>query len=122
MKRISFVILAVFLAGITLAWAGNPTKLSWTAPTTNADGSPLTDLAGYKVYCGSGPGKYTSAKDIGLPTGNTYAISSLSLPDGSNYCVMTAYDTSGNESVYSSEVRVPLDHLGPAAPQGLTVN
>src|SRR5437879_11851826 len=23
---------------------------SWTAPTTNADGSPLTDLASYRVY------------------------------------------------------------------------
>ncbi len=24
--------------------------LSWTAPTTNEDGTPLTDLAGYKLY------------------------------------------------------------------------
>jgi len=26
---------------------------SWTAPTTNADGSPLTDLASYRVYYGT---------------------------------------------------------------------
>src|SRR5213082_1346467 len=26
---------------------------SWTAPTTNIDGSPLTDLASYRVYYGT---------------------------------------------------------------------
>jgi len=26
---------------------------SWTAPTTNADGSPLTDLASYRLYYGT---------------------------------------------------------------------
>ena len=26
---------------------------SWTAPTTNTDGSPLTDLAAYRVYYGT---------------------------------------------------------------------
>ena len=26
---------------------------SWTAPTTNADGSPLTDLVSYRVYYGT---------------------------------------------------------------------
>src|SRR5713101_9065387 len=26
---------------------------SWTAPTTNTDGSPLTDLASYRVYYGT---------------------------------------------------------------------
>ena len=29
---------------------------SWTAPTTNTDGSPLTDLASYKVYYGAATG------------------------------------------------------------------
>ena len=30
----------------------NKTTLSWTAPTTNADGTPLKDLHGYNVYYG----------------------------------------------------------------------
>ncbi|MDE2050811.1 MAG: putative Ig domain-containing protein, partial [Gammaproteobacteria bacterium] len=29
--------------------------VSWTAPTTNSDGSALTDLAGYHVYYGTSP-------------------------------------------------------------------
>jgi hypothetical protein len=27
-------------------------EVTWTAPTTNTDGSPLTDLASYRVYYG----------------------------------------------------------------------
>ncbi len=33
------------------AFAGTIT-LAWDAPTTNTDGTPLTDLAGYKIYYG----------------------------------------------------------------------
>jgi len=29
--------------------------VSWTAPTTNDDGSPLTELASYRVYYGRSP-------------------------------------------------------------------
>ena len=28
-------------------------SVTWTAPTTNADGSRLSDLAGYRVYLGT---------------------------------------------------------------------
>jgi hypothetical protein len=31
---------------------GGTASLSWIAPTTNSDGTPLTDLAGYRIYYG----------------------------------------------------------------------
>jgi ABC-type glycerol-3-phosphate transport system substrate-binding protein len=34
----------------------NSATLTWDAPTTNVDGTPLTDLAGYKVYYGTSLG------------------------------------------------------------------
>ncbi len=40
-------------------------NLSWDAPTINSDGSPLTDLAGYKVYYGTSSYIYTHSVDIG---------------------------------------------------------
>jgi hypothetical protein len=43
---------------ITVAPASSPTRsatLSWTPPTTNVDGSALTNLRGYKVYAGMAP-------------------------------------------------------------------
>src|SRR4030042_1896878 len=39
--------------------------LSWDAPTTNADGTPLTDLAGYKVYYGTASGTYGTPINVG---------------------------------------------------------
>ncbi len=37
--------------------------LSWTPPTQNTDGSPLTDLAGYRVYWGTSSGNYPELRD-----------------------------------------------------------
>ncbi|RJQ14299.1 MAG: hypothetical protein C4560_12655, partial [Nitrospiraceae bacterium] len=73
--------------------------LAWDPPTTNSDGSPLTDLAGYKVYIGAGPGEYFQDIDVGDIT--SYTVSGLAVP---YYFAVTAYDTSGNESGYSDEV------------------
>ncbi|NOZ67856.1 MAG: fibronectin type III domain-containing protein [Deferribacteres bacterium] len=84
--------------------------LTWTAPETNADGTPLTDLAGYKIYYGRLSGNYTEVKDVGIPsceprgdkTECSYTVEGLS--SGTWYFAITAYDTSGNESDYSNEV------------------
>lgn len=74
--------------------------LSWDAPTTNVDGTPLTDLAGYKVYYGQSSGIYNIPIDVGNVL--TYKIENLG--EAIWYFVVTAYDTSGNESDYSNEV------------------
>lgn len=77
--------------------------LSWNPPTTNADGTPLTDLAGYKVYYGTTlPRVYGSPVDVGNVT--TYIASNL-LSGATYYFAVTAYDISGNESSYSNEAR-----------------
>ena len=77
------------------------TYLSWVAPTTNTDGSQLTDLAGFRVYYGTSSESYSSSVDVGnvascyvtgLGTGDTY------------YFAITAYDLIGNESGYSNEL------------------
>ena len=88
------------------------TILSWTAPTTNTDGSPLTNLGGYKIYWkATAASSYTDAqsKDVGNVT--TATIQSVT---GSSttvyYMVVTAYNTLNVESALSDEVRnsVPL--------------
>lgn len=78
-------------------------NLSWTAPTTNTDGSPLTDLAGYRVYSGCGAsGLYDRpVETIGA------GVESLvigSLPDaGVCYFVATTVNSQGVESSFSNE-------------------
>jgi len=74
--------------------------LSWDVPTTNTDGTDLTDLAGYKIYYGTSPGTYDSAIDVADVA--TYTITDLS--PATYYFVVTAYDEAGNESNYSNEV------------------
>jgi hypothetical protein len=78
----------------------NMATLTWDPPTTNADGTPLTDLAGYKIYYGTLTRNYTKVINVGNVT--TYTIENLN-PD-TYYFAVTAYDNSGNESGYSNEV------------------
>jgi len=74
--------------------------LTWDAPTANSDGSkPLTDLNGYIIYYRSSTGSYNNANKIDI--GNNLGTSFSSLSPGTWCFVVTAYDTSGNESDYS---------------------
>jgi hypothetical protein len=95
-KVILFVLL-VLQYNISPALAGDA-ALTWDAPTTNVDGSPLTDLAGYKVYYGTTSGNYSTSIDVGNQT--TYTVTGLGT--GTFYFAITAYDTSGYESGYSN--------------------
>lgn len=73
--------------------------LAWNAPTTNADGSTLTDLAGYKIYFGVTPGVYTKSIDVGSNT--THQVSNLTVGT-TYYFTVTAYNTAGIESNYAT--------------------
>lgn len=103
----------------SFSYASSPQFLVWDAPTTNTDGSPLTDLGGYKVYCGDSSGNYTIVKDIGLPLENRYQLDQILTEEKTYYCVMTAYDAAGNESDYSNEVSFPFVINLPNAPQNV---
>ena len=79
--------------------------LSWDPPATNADGSPLMDLGGYRIYYGTSSGFYETALDVGDVITSTVT----NLTEGSvYYFVVTAYDLSGNESDFSNEVKLRL--------------
>lgn len=76
-------------------------SLSWGASSSNVDGTSMNDLAGYRVYYGTSSGNYTNSVDIGIA--NSVVIDNLT-PGSVYYFVITAYDSSGNESGYSAEV------------------
>jgi hypothetical protein len=74
--------------------------LTWVVPTTNTDGTTLSDLAGYKVYYGTSPGVYTS-----IVVGNVTSYPLVGLTKGKTYYfTVTAYDTAGLESDYAPVV------------------
>ena len=71
MKWLIGISIILLSAGLLIALPYQPkTTLTWNAPTTNIDGSPLTDLAGYKVYHSQASGVYTDidSKDVGNVT------------------------------------------------------
>lgn len=74
--------------------------LSWEAPTTRDDGSPLTDLAGYRLYVSLGSGVSLEPIDVGLQTEYTLA----NLASGAYRFAVSAYDAAGRESDLSLPV------------------
>ena len=105
MKWLIAIGIVILTAGVLIALPYQPkTTLTWDAPTTNTDGTPLTDLAGYKVYWGIVSGIYTGNKDVGNVTTVNIAETIALTPRG-NYCfAVTAYDVALNESIYSNEI------------------
>lgn len=75
--------------------------LTWTAPTQRTDGSPLTNLAGYKVYWGQQSRSYTQSVEIKNPGVTTYVVDDLAR--GTYYFATTALSADGLESEYSNE-------------------
>jgi hypothetical protein len=83
----------------------NSSVLTWDAPTTNDDGTPLIALAGYKIYYGTSPGHYSTVIDVGNLT--RYKVKNLR--PGTYYFAVTAYNIIGNESIYSNEVSKKIE-------------
>jgi hypothetical protein len=91
--------------GITVAAAvagASSVNLSWVAPTENSDGTPLTDLKGYKIHYGTQSENYTGAIPVDNPTLTTYLVNSL--PAGKYYFAVTALNSQGVESSPSDEI------------------
>ena len=57
-------------------------------------------MAGYNIYYGTSPGTYPNVIQISNPGIVTYVISSL--PSGTYYFAVTAYDSTGSESALSN--------------------
>ena len=85
-----------------VATATGSTTLTWTPPTQNTDGTPLNNLAGYKVYWGTTQGNYTNSVTIANPGLASYVVSQLT--PARWYFVVTAYSSTGMESGYSNAV------------------
>jgi hypothetical protein len=97
-----------YLDGLYVARSPSPARsvtLLWDSPTTNVDGTPLEDLAGYRIYYGTSSRNYAVSIDVGNVT--THRIGNL--PPATYYFAATTYDTSGNESDYSNEVSKMLE-------------
>jgi len=97
---------------------------SWAAPTTNTDGSQLTDLASYRVYFGTSATPCPTGTFVTVPSpsstppaGQTVGTRLTGLANNTVYNVsVAAVDTSGNPSACSgvaSATAMPDITVGP---------
>jgi PKD repeat protein len=85
--------------------------LTWNAPTTNTDGSDLTNLDGYNIYRSSqSGGPYVKIATLILVS-QTYRDDVL-VPGFSGYYVVTALNGIGRESGHSNEAWAEIPERG----------
>jgi hypothetical protein len=75
-------------------------NLAWNAPTQNADGSPVTGLAGFHIYYGTTAGALSSTVTISSPSTTTAVINGLA--HGTYYFSVIAYNAAGQDSKSSN--------------------
>ncbi|MBS0366427.1 MAG: putative Ig domain-containing protein [Proteobacteria bacterium] len=81
--------------------ASGSATLTWSMPTQNADGTPLTDLTGFVIRYGQSPTSLTQQINIDNPSVNTYTIANLTA--GTWYFAVVTMSAGGN---YSSPTNV----------------
>ena len=130
MRGIMLTYCAILLTAFTLAHGHNLIVqiVEIGAPTTNEDGSPLTDLSHYELcYAYEDLADETKTcyeriripKDVVLP----YKIPiRLPLAEGIMYFALIAVDTSGNRSTRTpANKSLPFDSLPPGQPLTLSL-
>ena len=91
--------LAMMLTGCVV---GRPADvlLLWEAPTENEDGTPLTDLAGYKIVYW----RADHPEKIAIDVGNVVQYVFTATSGVQYFVVCVAYDDDGNEAEPSNEI------------------
>ena len=93
-------------SGLSAKLQGRDVSLEWVPPSTNMDGSRISNLAGYHVYRSSSSGSGYVRVDSVLVM--TTSLLDVAPPSGTYYYVVTAVNTDGRESAWSNEVNVTV--------------
>lgn len=94
-----------FAIAVTQIALGTVT-LSWTPPTTNVDGSPMTDLAGYRIYYGRSATTLDQIVRVTNAGMTRFVVENLS--PATWYFSMTSVNSAGVESTLSTVVSTNL--------------
>ncbi len=73
--------------------------LVWQAPTDNIDGTPITDLAGYRIHFGASTQELNQVIEVDGAASTSYVINSLA--SGTYYFAVSAYNAFGIEGALS---------------------
>ncbi len=93
--------LAPFAITVADASRGGATP-TWEPPTQNTDGSPLTNLAGYRIVYGASATQLTQTIQVANAGLSSYVVDNLA--PGTYYFAVRAYTSKGMESADSNVV------------------
>ncbi len=82
-----------------------PFSILAESATVSWDANKESDLAGYKIYYGQTSGSYDDEIDVGNDI--SWVVDNLTV-SATYFFVATAYDFSGNESMFSNEVNITI--------------
>jgi len=74
--------------------------VTWSIPTQNTNGTPLVNLAGYKIYYGTSANSLSQSVQVANPGATSYAFTNLAA--GTWYFGIVDYTTNGVESGFSN--------------------
>jgi len=98
-----------------VAPATGSVTLTWTPPTTNTDGSPLTNLAGYVVWYGTTSTALNNSRAAPNPGLTSYVVDQLTA--GTWYFAVSALNALGGSSEPSN---IATRTLAPGTPTTIT--
>jgi hypothetical protein len=104
------VVLAPFTITVNSASVTTSTgsaTLSWNAPTSNTNGTALTDLAGYYIYYGTSASSLTNMVQIATTALTSYTLDNLK--QATWYFALKSYTTTGTESAMSPVVSASVN-------------
>jgi hypothetical protein len=103
---------------LTCTWGNGAASISWIKPTTNSDGSALTDLTGYKILFGTS----SSALNQSMMVNNSSATSATvsALASGTWFFAVRSLNSKQVESVNSSVAQKTI--TGTSAAKAVAIN
>jgi hypothetical protein len=87
-------------AGVVNPPTTSAATLSWTAPTHNTDGSPITGLTGYHIYYGTDQSHPSQTITLTGATSTSYVVQGLA--PGTYFFTVVAYNSLGIDSPNSN--------------------
>jgi hypothetical protein len=120
-RRVSILILTGCVLGFMPCdmLAAADLSLTWDATANASDGTPVADVAGYRLYYGTTSGLYSNL----IPAGPLLTATATNLQAGiTYYFAVAAYNTAGVESSLSTELTwtAPLSDLIDTDKDGMT--
>jgi hypothetical protein len=85
---------------LTCTWASGSAAVRWTIPTTNTNGTPLTNLASYKILYGTSASALNQTQAVTNPAATSATV--VGLTPATWYFAMRAVNATGTESANSN--------------------